>query len=73
MSIRAALVVGAIGLASALSCSQTAPAWRTLFDGKSLDAFRGYKTATVPDGWRIADGASGMTFSSEQSSTPYIE
>ena len=30
--------------------------WRVLFDGKSLDAWRGYKTATVPDGWRIADG-----------------
>jgi hypothetical protein len=30
--------------------------WKTLFDGKSLDAWRGYKMATVPDGWKIADG-----------------
>src|SRR5207244_9682820 len=28
---------------------------RSLFDGTSLDAWRGYKTQTVPDGWRISD------------------
>ena len=31
--------------------------WRALFDGASLDAWRGYKTDKVPSGWRIADGA----------------
>jgi hypothetical protein len=31
--------------------------WRTLFDGKSLDAWRGYKSDVIPDGWHIADGA----------------
>jgi Domain of Unknown Function (DUF1080) len=31
--------------------------WRTLFDGKSLNAWRGYKDAPVPNGWKIADGA----------------
>jgi len=31
--------------------------WRALFDGTSLDAWRGYKTDKVPSGWRIADGA----------------
>lgn len=30
--------------------------WRVLFDGTSLDAWRGYKTPTVPAGWRIVDG-----------------
>ena len=30
--------------------------WRVLFDGTSLDAWRGYKTDKVPSGWRIADG-----------------
>ena len=30
--------------------------WRALFDGSSLNAWRGYKSASVPDGWRIADG-----------------
>jgi len=28
-----------------------------LFDGTSLDAWRGYKTDKVPSGWRIADGS----------------
>ena len=27
-----------------------------MFNGKSLDAWRGYKSASVPTGWRIADG-----------------
>ena len=27
--------------------------WKALFDGKSLDAWRGYKTETVPEGWKI--------------------
>ena len=30
---------------------------RALFDGASLDAWRGYKSDTVPAGWRIVDGA----------------
>ena len=28
---------------------------RTLFDGASLDQWRGYKQDTVPDGWRVVD------------------
>lgn len=40
--------------------SATAPSsgseWRTLFDGTSLSAWRGYKSADVPPGWRVADG-----------------
>ena len=31
--------------------------WRSLLDGASLDAWRGYKTETVPAGWRIDQGA----------------
>ena len=31
-------------------------AWRPLFDGSSLDAWRGYKSEKVPDGWVIAVG-----------------
>jgi hypothetical protein len=32
-------------------------AWRTLFDGGSLEAWRGYKSDSMPAGWRIAGGA----------------
>ena len=34
----------------------SASGWRSLFDGKSLDAWRGYQTATVPAGWRAENG-----------------
>ena len=30
--------------------------WITLFDGNSLDAWRGFKMDHVPSGWRIANG-----------------
>jgi hypothetical protein len=38
--------------------SNPAPAgpWKTLFDGKSLDAWRGYNKETLPEGWQIKDG-----------------
>ena len=31
--------------------------WRTLFDGRGLEAWRGFRRPDVPDGWRIVDGA----------------
>src|SRR6266498_3943449 len=34
-----------------------ASSWRSLFDGKSLEAWRGYKSQTMPAGWRIEAGA----------------
>jgi hypothetical protein len=30
--------------------------WRTLFDGKSLAAFRGFRSDSIPAGWHIVDG-----------------
>jgi hypothetical protein len=41
---------------SAIPTPQSAMAWRILFDGKSLDAWRGYKGAAIPAGWRMAGG-----------------
>jgi hypothetical protein len=47
------LVVGAL----LINCQSTIqPAWQVLFDGKSLDAWRGYKGAPIPSGWHIAEG-----------------
>jgi len=34
--------------------------WITLFDGTSLDAWRGYKQETMPTGWQIEDSAMVM-------------
>jgi hypothetical protein len=35
--------------------AQSAAKWRVLFDGTSLDAWRGYKSDKVPPGWKIVD------------------
>src|SRR4051812_6821159 len=31
--------------------------WRSLFDGKTLNGWRGYKTEAIPAGWRVENGA----------------
>jgi hypothetical protein len=30
--------------------------WQSLFDGKTLDHWRGYKSDSVPGGWKVVDG-----------------
>jgi hypothetical protein len=37
--------------------STAAGEWRTLFDGGSLSAWRGYRSDRVPAGWQVVDGA----------------
>lgn len=70
--IKAALFVGLAILASltgiaisaaAMASSKDAHAgenatgkWQTLFDGKLLDTFRGWKSDGVPKGWHVLDG-----------------
>ena len=48
------IVIGATLFGEA---QQSKTVWRVLFDGTSLDAWRGYKTDKVPAGWRIVDGS----------------
>ena len=31
--------------------------WQMLFDGSSLDAWRGFRTSSPPPGWQVVDGA----------------
>lgn len=50
----ALLVAGVAG--QARKPAAASGGWKTLFDGTSLDAWRGYKSETVPEGWRIQDG-----------------
>src|SRR5262245_10786919 len=45
-----------IGMTLFGEAQQSKTNWRVLFDGTSLDAWRGYKTDKVPSGWSIADG-----------------
>src|SRR4051794_31305829 len=37
------------------SAMSSSTSWRPLFDGRSLSAWRGYKSEGVPEGWKIAD------------------
>jgi Domain of Unknown Function (DUF1080) len=41
---------------TALTAEQIAAGWRPLFDGRTTDGWRGYKSATVPAAWHVADG-----------------
>ena len=45
--------VAAFGLAT--GCA-TGPEWRVLFDGTSLQNWKGYQTDAVPAGWKIENG-----------------
>jgi hypothetical protein len=61
MISRCSVLVCAVGFAATVTSACLAPqsattTWRVLFDGTSLDAWRGYKSAAVPAGWRIENG-----------------
>jgi hypothetical protein len=59
---KAALLAGAwllaAGLGSDVNAQGTAPTakWHTLFDGKMLDTFRGWRSEGMPEGWHVVDG-----------------
>lgn len=40
-----------------LTPAEQAAGWRLLFDGRTTNAWRGFKQAGMPDGWRIVEGA----------------
>ena len=43
--------------ANTLTAAERAAGWQLLFDGQTLDAWRGYRRETQPDaGWQIKDG-----------------
>lgn len=44
-----------------LTPEEKSAGWRLLFDGQSLDGWRGYKTEAIGAGWKIQDGALAMT------------
>jgi Domain of Unknown Function (DUF1080) len=59
----AAALAGMLGLLAAIpsparaaGAAQTAGAWRPLFDGTSMDAWRRYKSSAPIQGWTIQDG-----------------
>jgi hypothetical protein len=48
-----------------VTAQQSAAGWRPLFDGRTLDGWRGYKQQTVPAGWRVENGVITKTGSVE--------
>jgi hypothetical protein len=56
MLTRGVLAIGMAALLRAIPLAQAEPSWRMLFDGTSLKDWKGYKSATVPAGWRIENG-----------------
>src|SRR5438105_11584710 len=57
ITVGAASLVAASMMSGALTRAEAAGKWQTLFDGKSLNAWRGYQNAPVPSGWKIEGGA----------------
>jgi hypothetical protein len=47
------VLAGCHNSAISVGARPAAGPWRTLFDGSSLDAWRGYKGAAIPSGWHI--------------------
>ena len=40
-----------------LTDAERAAGWRLLFDGRTLDGWRGYHSVNLPAGWTVADGS----------------
>jgi hypothetical protein len=47
---------GGTSPAPAAAAAKTAGGWSPLFDGKTLNGWRGYKVDTVPSGWKVVEG-----------------
>ena len=60
LSVAALLLLGACASgAQSATASAKRSEWRTLFDGATTSAWRGYKADTMPSGWMVANGTLG--------------
>src|SRR4029453_16451585 len=58
--ILAGAAIGTLVAASdpnTLTAQQKRDGWKLLFDGKTLDGWRGWKQQVPPHGWKVVDGA----------------
>jgi hypothetical protein len=46
----------AAGAAATLTTAERAQGWRALFDGRTLEGWRGYKQEAAPAGWQVIGG-----------------
>lgn len=44
-------------LLNRLTRQEEASGWRLLFDGRTMDSWRGFRQQEVPPGWKVVDGA----------------
>jgi hypothetical protein len=44
-----------------LTAAEQKDGWKLLFDGKTIDKWRGFKMATMPDNWGVVAGALTLT------------
>ena len=45
------------GFPNTLTSAERDQGWRLLFDGRTTAGWRGYRSTTLPAGWRVVDGA----------------
>ena len=50
-------VYGQAATDNTLTAAETSAGWQLLFDGKTIDKWRGYNTKEIPAFWSIVDGA----------------
>lgn len=55
--LRGAPAVLILAVLATLSGEAAQPQWISLFDGKTIEHWRGYQMTTVPDSWGVEDGA----------------
>jgi Domain of Unknown Function (DUF1080) len=55
------VVMAQNGGVNTLTPKEKAAGWRLLFDGKSLEGWRGYNKQTAPEAWKVVDGALTLT------------
>jgi hypothetical protein len=53
----AAATLAAANEPNTLTAQEKKDGWKLLFDGKTLDGWRGWKQQGPPDGWKVVDGA----------------
>lgn len=70
MKLRTPLVAFALSVAASplfaaepntLSAAEKSAGWKLLFDGKTLNGWRGYKTEAIGAGWKVQEGALVLT------------
>jgi hypothetical protein len=54
-------VYGQAAADNTLTAAEKAAGWQLLFDGKTIDQWRGYNTKEIPASWSIVDGAIAAT------------